>query len=229
MISKASAEEMRPHLWNIYKQAKQTAIDAHRDSKEYKDFLEQFVDTEDYTDLLKQQEEALKNVDGYFEVIQTLLDAKIKKSEDEEVEKHILNLIYDLVNSYAVREPYDITYEMIEGRIRPWSDDKLEVTLENWKELVLENYKIQLEDRIETRQKNWADRKMKLDLIGYYTNSSHKAQFNALLATMTLDSLSNMEETIKHSIDYMDLTIKKDEELDYCEPPRCEAEAKSCN
>ena len=198
-------DAIKPHLKNVYKQARKDAIAEHRDSKEYKDFLEAFVDTEDYTRLLENKATNLENLSAYLDHIEVLLKMRMNKYDKAQLNHEA----FELLRSYAIRETFSVTGNF--DNLEPWQENGGplgEATLETWKEIATEAFTASIDEDIECSQKHWADRKIKLITSNWFSYNDEK-EFDALIATLSITSLDKMEEAVRNSLDYKALTIEQ--------------------
>lgn len=200
MPQKYRLEELKPHLRNVYLEARQQAVDDIRGSKEYLAKLEGFADTDRFNDLTEQKVGYLANVEEYLDFVQTMLDKTVKQDSERSFE----SVIYNIVCSGAVQNAYGIHWRISNAL----ENVKEAITQDNWRTIVTDGYPIALEQSIETEQKQWTDREMNLNEYYGWMHSSEQVQFDALMAIIPLtSSMEKMETFVKEGLDYSKIVV----------------------
>jgi hypothetical protein len=204
MPQKDRVEQFRPHLWNIFIQCRKDAIEAHRETKEYKDILEQFADSEVYKGLDKHKSDQLESVDAYLDMIEPLIIKSKEKREKDGSNLKFKYIVSNILDSWELRNIFNIDYAIC--RVT-----KLDLTEDNWKEKVKENFISELDTDILLNQRHWADNE-----YGFTTpewvGQKNKEAFDAFIYTMSLSDFHTMEETMKNAFDYAEMVIDKSED-----------------
>jgi len=200
MPQKYRLEEIKPHLNSIYLKARESAVEDIRASKDYLAKIEAFADTDRFKKLTEQKDNALANVEEYFDFVQTIIDKTVLQTPDRDFE----NIVYYALNSSAVQGMYGITYYMGNGI----ENTEEKITSETWREVASKQYLTEIEEGIESEQKQYADREMKLNVYFGWMSHKEKAQFNALVAIMPLvSSMEKMETFVREGLDYSKIVV----------------------